>query len=734
MGFLIFILFIWLLILNSKVMDLEYVIKTLREKQGLLQSELRLLKKNAEIKVESKKEEEVLSNTSNTVNTVEKIVGTSEEIINTEYYEEEEYEEEYEEDNEEEVEYNPPKKITVTTTKKVDTSFENMFLGNIFTIIGAIAIIVACGIFIKMISSYITFTPLMKTIIGFLVGLGLITGSIFTKKDSNLKMYSEVLMGTGFSTLFITTLCSTVIFKVFNSITCSIIAGLVLIMAYIVADKQKTISMIAIALIGGYMNIFFATDISPTMAFGYIIFLNLLSVIYTYRNPDKECINIINLIISLIFITIIMLFENKVGIIYPVILWLIYLIFDLIKNCQGKNTDEFNILNWVNFGVLTMFSLVIYGNNKMPIGITLISMAIMYNIILAMLLITNSQKFKPYLYSMLITILLSIYFLLDDVARIAAWSLFGLIIAIVVKSLDKEYLKNWIFVFFTPAITNLFFIDGVINYLSDYVAIFNVRFLAFSFPIVGTYVSYLLMKDMNNQTLKNISQVFKFTSISLLYLCCFVELSNYLNEQQVLKGFLSLMPLIMVGFIYSLQMKKLSMISNFPAFSYAAYLVGAISLLLLIAFGSSYEPISAFIPVFNIRCLTFITAIGFVILYQRWTKLDIFKYIATILAFVLVTFEVSNYVDKYDSSNITYLISLVWLLFSGIITIIGILIKKDYLKHVGIFTSILTIIRIIFYDLSNIQVEYKLLIFVAIGAIFMFISYLYNKNKNRYPN
>ena len=96
MGFLIFILFIWLLILNSKVMDLEYVIKTLREKQGLLQSELRLLKKNAEIKVESKKEEEVLSNTSNTVNTVEKIVGTSEEIINTEYYEEEEYEEEYE--------------------------------------------------------------------------------------------------------------------------------------------------------------------------------------------------------------------------------------------------------------------------------------------------------------------------------------------------------------------------------------------------------------------------------------------------------------------------------------------------------------------------------------------------------------------------------------------------------------------------------------------------------------
>ena len=68
-----------------------------------------------------------------------------------------------------------------------------------------IAIIVACGIFIKMISIHITFTPIMKAIIGFLVGLSLIAGSISTKKDKNLKVYSEILMGTGFSTLFITT-------------------------------------------------------------------------------------------------------------------------------------------------------------------------------------------------------------------------------------------------------------------------------------------------------------------------------------------------------------------------------------------------------------------------------------------------------------------------------------------------------------------------------------------------
>ena len=45
-----------------------------------------------------------------------------------------------------------------------------------------------------------------------------------------------------------------------------------------IADKQKTISMIVISLLGGYFNILFVPNIDISLLFGYIIFLNILSL------------------------------------------------------------------------------------------------------------------------------------------------------------------------------------------------------------------------------------------------------------------------------------------------------------------------------------------------------------------------------------------------------------------------------------------------------------------------
>ena len=61
--------------------------------------------------------------------------------------------------------------INKNVDKKDDFNLQGAFLGNIFNKIGALAIIVAVIIFIKLVSPFIVITPLVKTILGCFAGV-----------------------------------------------------------------------------------------------------------------------------------------------------------------------------------------------------------------------------------------------------------------------------------------------------------------------------------------------------------------------------------------------------------------------------------------------------------------------------------------------------------------------------------------------------------------------------------
>ena len=182
-------------------------------------------------------------------------------------------------------------------------SFENIFLGNIFNKIGAFAILVALVILIKMISPFFVFTAQLKITLGYLSGIAMMIGALKLYNKENLRNYSEVLLGTGFGAMFISTYCASGIFHLFNLPVTFIIATAFLLLAFYFADKLKTVSMLVISLIAGYLNVIFLNSefiISDNFLFGYLIFINLTSILYTYRNPSKDIVNLINLPITML--------------------------------------------------------------------------------------------------------------------------------------------------------------------------------------------------------------------------------------------------------------------------------------------------------------------------------------------------------------------------------------------------------------------------------------------------
>ena len=266
----------------------------------------------------------------------------------------------------------------VKNSIQTKNSLESLFLGNIFNIIGGVAIIVALGIFIKTLSDYI---PFLKTIVGAITGLGLIWGS-YKINDEKLKMYSKIMLGTGFSVLFLTLFLTTMLFKTISIGVCASLSILLLFYAYYISHKEKSIYMIIITLIGGYLNaaMFYNMNISGLYTFAYLMFLNLASIIFVLRNYDKKIINIINLLITTIFCLI----NKDLSFVCPIILWSVYLFADYIMRWQNpKDYDVLGMLNWLNLGSIILLIKTIYLNSESlyPIFI-FIGLCIIYDLLI----------------------------------------------------------------------------------------------------------------------------------------------------------------------------------------------------------------------------------------------------------------------------------------------------------------------------------------------------------------
>ena len=627
-------------------------------------------------------------------------------------------------------------KISKNYLRKEKFDFEKTFLGNVFNKIGAVALIIGMIIFVKLITPYFAFTPIMKTVLGFIVGLGLILGAEKLSASEKLKNYSEVLTGTGVGILFITVFCAYSLFHVLNMFFTVVIATLLLIGAYIIADKKKTVSMIAIALIGGYLTpIILAIQNSTEFYCIYCIFLNVVSLIFAYRNPDKAFINFFNLVAS--FFMFIWYFSvNSTNVVYPLGLWGIYLLYDIVRKHKCIDpADKTNILSYMNLAVLSLLSIIILGEDeKLQLGSLLISVGVVYAGLISSFIKKNNDDYKPYLYSMLVVLMLATYFMTSSAYRVGLWSLEALALAFAAYKYNIKSLANWALVFLSVSVTAIFFVQNVV-YTADislYKPILNIRLLTFAFPIATAIgANYLLKK--REETLKY-SNIFKFCWISLVYMLVSFEFNDFLNKYLLIKnvslGFIKSMIYPIIGFKYALQTRRIYNLSNMELFNIASYFIGLIALLVILLCGLEYRPLDGFIPVLNIRFVAYMAAIVSAIIYSKWVKTDWFKYLAVLLGFILVHIETNDLINAYLVTDLSYLVSIMWIVYAGIVTTFGIFKNKKFLKNTGIWISILAILRIFIFDLAGVEAAYKLAAFLVLGTILMIVSYFYNKYKS----
>lgn len=603
---------------------------------------------------------------------------------------------------------------------KNDFELQNVFLGNVFNKIGAVAIIVAMIIFLKLVSPFIVITPLMKTIFGFIAGLGMAGGALFMHSKENLKRYSEVLLGTGFATLFITTFCAYSIFHLFNTATVLVVGALLLLSTFVLAQQMKTISMLFIGLIGGYLTPCFS-GASYDVCLYFLIFLNAVSLVYTLKNQRFAWINIINLIITMFaFIPYVI---EPMQPIFPVVLWGIYILYDLLRDKSCKAGYSVSIINYV---VLTFFSMLLFRSSHAFLGYMLAVAALVYYGMAFYSYVSKNELYKTYVYYILLNLWLEIVFLLNDVQSVIAWSLIGFVLALFSAKFNRKYLNTGMYMYFSSAFLGALLAKSGSEFVmfTHYAPILNIRTLVFACPVTSLMLSALLFKNKN----ENNSNFLFLSGLSLGYLYIVGELNSIITDEAGGNNFVRAMLYSIVGFSYVLQTKKLYKLNNNILYNVASWVILPISLLVLFIWSIGFQTQTGYMPVINLRFAAYVMGILTAIVCARWMNSEFYKYLAVILGFILAHCESVGIAHLAD---VIYIISVAWVLYSGIVTISGILLNRRYLINSGIFLVILSILRIFIYDLANVEALYKLVAFLALGIILMLVSYIYTSNQKK---
>jgi len=625
--------------------------------------------------------------------------------------------------------------IKTTPRKDESKDIEGLFFGNIFNKIGAVVLIIAFGIFLKFVSQYIELTPLLKVSLALLSGAGMVFGAMNLFKKDEMKNYAAVLMGTGFGVLFITVYCACTLFQMLNIFSAFFTAILLLVFSNFIAKKYKSISTFIIGLIGAYLApvIIGAGTISINYLFSYLIFVNLVSMAYVSKDSNKTPFNYANIVLTCLYVHIWSITGGKPLIILPFILWVLYLLFDmLLIKLMPKNRT---ILCWVNFIATSSYLISNYfETEKFFVSTGTLFMGIIYLVCAKAIKKYSNDAFLQYKNGAVFALFASIWFLPSYILKMFMFSVFGILFSFLSK--EKSYLQKWGFTFIISSFLMIFSTGSLFSadaeeYL-NYVYIFNQRTLFYLIPAFSSLIVAKFCKKFP----VNLAETLKFFGISFCYLFIATEiniLALKLQETDIANNafdYVKNISYVILGIIYSLQLRRLSVTSALEIFNYAGYCAYALSLAALVIL-SFFMPDSLYTPVLNVRTFAIIFASGASIFYEYREKVEYFGYIAIFLGFLLLNFEGYKILEIFNVSDSGIILTSLWMIYAGILIISGIFANNKICKFSGIFIVITGLIKIFIFDIAGVEAVYKIIAFLITGVILMAISYYYAKKNSR---
>lgn len=655
-----------------------------------------------------------------------------------------------------------------------NNTFESFVGMRVLNILGAIAVILGMGFFIKYAFDNSWVTPVMQIMIGYLVGAGLVFGGKYFFKI-NYRTFSQGLTGSGIAILYFTTFAASDYYQLMSGFAAIFIMLSITIASYYLSYKYNSVAICFLAMFGGYVTPFILSSeyTNVDLLLGYLFFINIFACMIIARKPEWRLMEIINLVVTaLIFMSLsffgLFVEHSSAATIFLAGIWFLYS-FSILSRSY-RQPENFTALDITTFGTNIFFFIVNINytmdginNSNSAIGSILLTVALLS--FASMYFMTNKfQKNKPMseklgVIQAIIFVGLAIMFIFHGYYEVLVLAIFSLGILCCGTRLARSYFINLSLTGFILCTFKLLTTYGYFAE-SSVMPFFNIRDLT---TLVFISIIFIALKEIKWISSHINRQIFEsviiYISNLLILLFIILEIQDIAlmisRSSDIPVTFLdfhrNMLQVIALSF-YSIVCLKEGLIKKASEYLVTGSLIIIVVIIMILIAGYNFDLSDGYIFLLNIRTIAFISIIAGLMLSVKWLKLAHYdkdiesvmvvsaNILVCFLLFIFLSYEMKDIFNNYGSalelisghyilagSAKSLCLSGIWLIYSIILILSGIHHKLKEVRIFAIAILALSIFKISVIDLAFLDVPYRIASFIFLGMILILASYYYQK-------
>ncbi len=677
--------------------------------------------------------------------------------------------------------FRPPIKKESRTSKE----WEALIGGKVLNRIGALALIIGVGFFLKYAFDNNWISETVRVLMGAMAGGGLLFFATKTHKKG-FEVFSQGLVGAGISILYLSVFAAYNFYQLVPQLVAFVLMAVVTMMTLWQSLKYDSLAVALLGWAGGFLTPFMlsAGAANEIGLFTYIALLTagLLSIVIS----KEKWIIVEPLTMAGTYFIYFLWFDSvfkqellTAALFFLTLFWMLFLGFEAARNL--KKNEAWSTLRHilaVANGVLYYIGTyhLLEPDYHVWMGLTTLLIALPYFGLFFVLKNKGGAKqglLDRYILGAIVLVFSATAIQFSGFTTVILWSLEALIVAYAgIKSGMKSL---WVaaVVMFSVTVFKLFLSEGSFTYipLEEFRLLLTVRAAAFLVLGASLFVATEIFRKREETTARKIASGLSYSWCFVLFVFLSSETINLFHRSMLyVEGaardslsFKEDLTLAAVWTAYSITLTWFGFRRDSRPALHAGIGVMVLGLAAGLIRSLWFEPIEWFSLLLNIRvfvlCLLIAGAIVLLRLWKSESKEGGWRRVMTAilgltivaLVLALLTSETRDFFQKEmyvlqrhmgdnwtkdfeaQLTNLRNMQSLslsgVWLVYSVILMVVGIWKRYRNLRLVAIGLFGVAILKIFIYDLSFLQTLYRIFSFMGLGVILLGVSYLYQKYK-----
>lgn len=676
-----------------------------------------------------------------------------------------------------------PRPVVTPVSKPSRTreEWEALIGGKLLNRIGALALIIGVGFFLKYAVDNNWISEWVRVCIGFLIGVGLLFGA-FRAHKKKFDVFAQGLVGAGISILYLSVYASFNFYHLVSQPVAFGVMSLVTAVTFLQAFKYDSLAVAVLGWAGGFLTPFLLSTGSPNEIglFTYIALLDagLLAVVVAKdRWVVLEPLTLVaTYVVYFSWFTLHYTTADLLPTVYFLtVFWALFFVLDVYRSRRAAiSSPELR-------QVVSMFSVLVYYSTLYVLinpdhhdmmGLITGVLGVIYFVTALVLQPTRpigGTMFTRFTITAIVLLVLATAIQFSGFDTVMWWSVEALFLVACGLYWNLRYVWLSALALFGLAILKLLSVPGAAAYLpiSEFQLLVNKRAHTFLLLALSVGISGNLIRRESDPTSVLLRQVLRYAWTVLCFLLVTLEIVDHFRLNMVGASsetiadleFTRFMTLAVVWMVYSVPLIWFGLREGESPLLHAGLGVMTLAACLAAVRGIAFDPVINYRFLVNSRVVAILLIIGGLLIHARWLRkgrdtigwlqdvLNVLAVAVVVLLLVLFTGETRDLFEKQkllldqsisnlnaEQSRLNNLeqmsLSAVWLVYSIVLMGVGIWRRARGLRLVSIVLFGFTILKIFIYDLSFLETLYRIFSFVGLGVILLVVSYLYQRYKS----